>query len=86
MALDDAGNAIFLDKDAKCSISSTCGSQVVLTPKKVCLFCRVVCGGIQRVLGLVWPTLKTHCANSYYAELAVAQASKNLPGSHGGAI
>lgn len=86
VALGETGNAILMDGDAHETISATCGSQVVLTPTKVCLFCRVVCGFIQSVLGLIWPRLKTHCANAWKAEQAMVEASKGLTGSHGGRV
>ncbi len=86
VALDEAGNAVLMDGDAHETISAHCGSQVVLTPTRVCLFCRVVCGFIQGVLGPIWPRLKTHCANAWAAERAMVEASKNLPGAHGGKV
>lgn len=69
---------VFPHGDAHLTVSATCGSQYAV--KKPCLFCRLVCGFIQSILGRFWPRLKTHCANSWAAERTAYLSTKNLPG------
>jgi hypothetical protein len=71
-------------KDAHETVSAECGNEYAVG--RPCLFCRIVCGFIQSVLGHFWPRLKTHCANAWAAEQAMVEASKNLPGAHGGKV
>ena len=78
VAIDEVGNAFILDGDAHETISAHCGAQ--FAAKRPCIFCRLVCGFIQGVLGKIFPRLKTHCQNAYVAEQGVIAASKNLPG------
>ena len=81
VALDELGNAVLLDGDAHETISAHCGAQYAA--HQPCLFCRMVCGFIQTVLGRIWPSLRTHCANAWAAEEPIVRDSINLPGGHG---
>jgi hypothetical protein len=80
IAEDEVIDAVDLDGDAHMTTSAECGRRMTLP--NPCLFCRVVCGFIQSVLGLVWPHLKTHCANAWAAEKGVFAASQKLPGGN----
>lgn len=55
------------------TVSARCGSQIAA--KKPCLLCRVICGFIERVLGL-----KGHCLGSWQIEAPIAYASRNMVG------
>ena len=79
VALDEAGNAAFLDGDAHETISAHCGAQITLAPKTACLFCRTVC----KVLGWFF---KDHCLHAWVDEAPMVAAGAKLPGAHGGKV
>lgn len=64
--IDEFGNVILLEGNQRYTISAHCGSQIAA--KRPCLFCRLVCGFIQKILGDVWPSLKHHCINAWLTE------------------
>lgn len=79
VAFDELGNAVILEGNPHETISAHCGAQIV--SKRECLFCKVVCGFIQTVLGRFWPHLRTHCMNAWQAEAKMVADSKGLTGT-----
>lgn len=61
--LDEEGNEELLDASEDETISANCGSQYVVGHP--CEFCRLTCTFIQDWLGVIFPKLRTHCADSW---------------------
>ena len=83
VALDEAGNVVFLDGDAHETISAHCGAQFEAAGHggfHPCAFCKVARWFVEDVLGSIWPHLHGHFARAWAAEKAVYVASKTLPG------
>ena len=83
VALDEAGNVLFLDGDAHETISAHCGAQFEAAGHggfQPCAFCQLARCFVEGVLGSIWPFLKGHFARAWIAEKPVYLASKSLPG------
>lgn len=84
VALDEAGNVLFLDGDAHETISAHCGAQFEVAAQSgfitPCRFCRFARWLVETALGSIWHKLKGHFARAWIAEKAVYLASKSLPG------
>jgi len=78
VALDELGNVVVLQGNPHETISAHCGAQI--KSGDPCLFCSAVCWFIQRILGRVWPSLRTHCQDCWKAEKLLVKDSANLPG------
>jgi len=78
VALDELGNTVLLQGNPHETISAHCGSQIQAGDP--CLFCTAVCWFIQRILGRLWPSLRTHCRDTWKAERAMVVDTRNLGG------
>jgi len=78
VALDELGNTVLLQGNPHETISAHCGAQIQAGDP--CLFCSGVCWLIQRILGRAWPSLRTHCRDTWRAEKAMVQSSAGLGG------
>lgn len=79
VALDELGNAVFLDGNPHETISAHCGAQIVASkqnPEKfaVCRVCKFVFWFTEKFFSV------GHCVNSYLAEKALIADSAKLNG------